>query len=71
MVEAFLTPPFQILDFIDKELVRLDQTERGTSIQGKGDPAMYYNGSKRATHKHSFKNSAKKERCIFNSQFLQ
>ena len=25
MVEAFLTPPFQILDFIDKELVRLDQ----------------------------------------------
>ena len=25
VVEAFLTPPFQILDFIDKELVRLDQ----------------------------------------------
>ena len=24
MVEAFLTPPFQILDFIDKEIVRLD-----------------------------------------------
>ena len=22
---SFLTPPFQILDFIDKELVRLDQ----------------------------------------------
>ena len=34
------------------------QKERGTSTQRKGDCALSYNGTKRATHKNSFKSSA-------------
>ena len=34
------------------------KTERGTSIQWKGDCALSYNGAKTATGKHSFKTSA-------------
>ena len=30
------------------------KTERGTSLQCKGDPALSYNGAKTATSKHSF-----------------
>ena len=33
------------------------KTERGTSIQWKGNPALSYNGAKTATRKHAFKSS--------------
>ena len=33
------------------------KTERGTSIQWKGDCALSYNDAKTATHKHSFNSS--------------
>jgi len=34
------------------------KAESGTSIQGKGDPALSYNGTKSETRKNSFKSSA-------------
>ena len=34
------------------------KTERGSSIQWKGDPALSYNGANTANRKHSFKSSA-------------
>jgi len=37
---------------------RHKKTERGTSTQWNGDPALSYNGAKTATHKNSFKSSA-------------
>ena len=36
---------------------------RGLSIQGKGDPALSYNGAKTATYKHYLKSSAINKRA--------
>ena len=40
------------------QLSKTKKTERGTSKQWKGDPALSYNGAKTAIRKHSFKSSA-------------